>query len=106
MPTRINVLSSVASNRGGVHHMRLDTVAPIFADDGHKLADVIADIDRALAALDGLTEAELVEARAWIAECAWPDLDESEIADLTPKQIERGIARHYAGGIEAFRLSL
>ena len=46
---------------------------------------------------------EIRAAREWIAECVWRDLDEDDIADLTDRQVERGIARHYDGGIEAFR---
>lgn len=53
-----------------------------------------------------MTATEIEAAREWIAECAWPDLCDDEIAELTPRQIERGIARHYDGGIEAFRLSM
>lgn len=49
-----------------------------------------------------MTTEQLTEARGWIADCVWDDLDESEIADLSDAQIERGIRRHYDGGIEQF----
>jgi hypothetical protein len=51
-----------------------------------------------------LDQRELSEARAWIKDCVWLDLDSAEdIDDLSDLQIERGIARHFAGGIEEFK---
>jgi hypothetical protein len=44
---------------------------------------------------------DIVAMRAWIAECAWQE-DNETLAALTDAQIIRGIARHYAGGVEAF----
>lgn len=53
-----------------------------------------------------LTDSELCEARAWIADCHWleaeHDGDGEWIAELTPAQIERGLERHYAGGLVGF----
>lgn len=46
-----------------------------------------------------LTPAELAEARNWIADCEWAD----DTSNLTDAQVERGIARHYDGGIAGFR---
>lgn len=48
-----------------------------------------------------LTTRELAEARGWIADCGWAD-DVNAWA-LTDAQVERGIARHYAGGLAQFR---
>jgi hypothetical protein len=48
-----------------------------------------------------LTAEELAEARGWIADCMWSD--HIDPYALTDAQVERGIARHYSGGIEAFR---
>lgn len=50
-----------------------------------------------------LTPEELQEARGWIADCAWADLDPEDIDDLTDEQVLRGIARNYDGGIAGFK---
>ena len=52
-----------------------------------------------------LTADELTQAREWIADCQWPDLDESEIAGLSDGAIQKAVARHFDGGIESFKLS-
>lgn len=44
----------------------------------------------------------LDEARAWISDCSWPDLDPEEVDDMTDEQIRRGVERHYDGGWDAF----
>lgn len=49
-----------------------------------------------------LTAEQLTEARAWIAECLWADMCEEDIAELTDRRVERGIARHFGGGIAGF----
>ena len=48
-----------------------------------------------------LTPDELKAAREWISECYWPDLDDAD--ELSDREIERGIARHFDGGIAAFK---
>jgi hypothetical protein len=54
-----------------------------------------------------LIEAELDEARDWLKCCHWEDLRfndaDNVIDDLSDIQVERAIARHYEGGIQAFR---
>jgi hypothetical protein len=51
-----------------------------------------------------LTPAELAEARAWIADCTWRDLDtEDDVDRLTNEEVEAGIIRHYHDGLEGFR---
>lgn len=47
--------------------------------------------------------AELIEeARGWISECVWRDLEPEDIAGLSATAIFRGVAKHYAGGWAQF----
>lgn len=48
-----------------------------------------------------LNAEQLKLAKAWIADC----FDDVEVSELTNIQVERGIARHFDGGISAFLLS-
>ena len=48
---------------------------------------------------------ELLQAREWIADCQWPDLEESEVAGLSDGVIQKAISRHFDGGIQSFKLS-
>jgi hypothetical protein len=50
-----------------------------------------------------LTAEELAAAREWIADCVWRDLDADDVAELTDEEVTRGVARHYDGGLAAFR---
>lgn len=43
---------------------------------------------------------DIAAMRAWIADCYWPDLDDTDT--LTDAQVIRGVARHYTGGLTAF----
>jgi hypothetical protein len=52
-----------------------------------------------------LTPSQIKDARAWLAECAWPDMDPEDFETVPDHKIERGIARHYDGGIDSFILS-
>ena len=52
--------------------------------------------------LAALSPEVLADMRGWIADCAWPDLDPEEVAELTDYQVVRAINRHYAGGIGQF----
>lgn len=47
-------------------------------------------------------EAQLAEARDWIADCGWRDLEPEEVAELSPEQIMGGVNRHYVGGWASF----
>jgi len=50
-----------------------------------------------------VTAAELAAAREWIADCVWGDLERAaDIAALSDAAVERGIARHYSGGVAEF----
>jgi len=49
-----------------------------------------------------LNASQLRDARDWLAECQWRDLEPEDIAILTDAQVERGIAEHYEGGVLAF----
>ena len=51
-----------------------------------------------------LTPAELKHAREWILECQWRDIDsEEDLADFSDAQVERGIQKHFCGGIAEFK---
>jgi hypothetical protein len=41
-------------------------------------------------------------ARGWIADCAWADLGEGDVAELSDAQVIAGVSRHYEGGWAAF----
>jgi hypothetical protein len=49
-----------------------------------------------------MTVEHIQQARDWLSDCEWADLDADDIAQLTDVQIVTGIARHYDGGIEQF----
>lgn len=51
---------------------------------------------------DVLAGEALQEARGWLSDCAWADIDAVGIAALTPAQVTRAVARHYDGGMAAF----
>jgi hypothetical protein len=53
----------------------------------------------------GGTQALAAEARRWIADCEWADIDEIDAEDLSDAQALSGIARKYAGGLDAFTAS-
>lgn len=50
----------------------------------------------------GGTQALAAEARSWIADCEWADIDEIDAGDLSDAQALSGIARKHAGGLDAF----
>ena len=53
--------------------------------------------------IKSLTTTQILEARDWIADCEWGDLDDpTTIADLSDTEVIQGIKRHYAGGIPQF----
>ena len=51
-----------------------------------------------------LTKEQLEQAREWLADCTWPDVEDSEEfwTEFSDEQIERGIERHFGGGLKAF----
>lgn len=49
-----------------------------------------------------LTAKEIFEARAWLKDCDWPDIDEEGIDDLSDGEVVRAVARHFEGGISGF----
>lgn len=49
-----------------------------------------------------MTRTELKAALEWLMECSWGDMDPEDFEELTDAEIERGIKRHYCGGIEQF----
>lgn len=53
--------------------------------------------------LTGDLTGELVtEARGWLSDCSWDDMDPDEIDELSSTQVQRAIAQHYDGGIGQF----
>jgi hypothetical protein len=51
-----------------------------------------------------LTEKEIEEAKAWILDCEWFDIhSEDDLSDLSNIEIEKGIDKHYDGGLEQFK---
>jgi hypothetical protein len=61
-------------------------------------------LDETLAArgYPGGTKELAAEARDWIKDCQWVDLDEDAIGRLPDTQALSGIARKYDGGLDAF----
>ncbi|PAX52055.1 peptide ABC transporter substrate-binding protein [Brunnivagina elsteri] len=54
-----------------------------------------------------LTERELKEARDWLVDCAFADVDADDIYyKMDETEIARAIRQHYDGGVEAFRQSV
>jgi hypothetical protein len=52
-----------------------------------------------------LSPDEIAQAREWIADCQWPDLEPEEIKNLTAGEIARAVQRHFDGGVESFKAS-
>jgi hypothetical protein len=44
----------------------------------------------------------VTEARAWLSDCEWQDIDADGIAVLSDACVMRAVARHYEGGVRAF----
>jgi hypothetical protein len=53
-----------------------------------------------------LTDRELTEAREWVADCEWADLDAEDVPFLSAEQLVRAIETHWEGGLSAFRLAV
>jgi hypothetical protein len=49
-----------------------------------------------------LTGALVAEARDWLSDCYWSDMEADEIAELSSITVQRAIAQHYSGGIGQF----
>ena len=45
---------------------------------------------------------QIQQARQWLTECVWEDIDDDDINEMSDSHIVSGIARHYSGGIEQF----
>jgi hypothetical protein len=54
------------------------------------------------AAREGLDEQQLRDARTWVADCEWGDLEPEDVATLSSARLLRGIRRHYGGGLVGF----
>jgi hypothetical protein len=51
-----------------------------------------------------LSVAQITEARAWLCDCTWADVNDSDIMAMSAERIERAIQSHYEGGMDAFIL--
>lgn len=45
-----------------------------------------------------MSDRQIDEARAWIASCAWSDMDAEDIEALPGHMVVAGVEEHYAGG--------
>jgi hypothetical protein len=52
-----------------------------------------------------LTKQMIEDARDWVSECEWADMDDDDLSELTDKQIIQGITRHFDGGWSGFLAS-
>lgn len=57
---------------------------------------------RYLRILQQLTPQNIADAREWISDCEWGNLDPEDIAELSDIDIVRGVAKYYSGGWEEF----
>jgi hypothetical protein len=50
-----------------------------------------------------ITHAQIVEMRAWIADCGFMDLEMiGGVDELSDDEVIAGVSRHYGGGLEQF----
>ena len=52
-----------------------------------------------------LTAEHIQDAKEWMMDCYWSDMDEDDIADLSDGEVVRGVSRHFDGGWNAFLAS-
>jgi hypothetical protein len=52
--------------------------------------------------MEAVSKIEVREARAWLCDCVWADVDEDDILDLADAAIVRGVERHFEGGWAEF----
>jgi hypothetical protein len=51
-----------------------------------------------------LSPRELKLAREWIKECSWrEEYTEDEIDELSDQAVEKGVDRHFSGGVAEFK---
>jgi hypothetical protein len=79
-------------------------VCYILADGGMFSASELRD-DRLPTPALRLNAEQLAEARAWLCECVWADIEPEDIRELGPERIEAAVRRHFDGGIESFLLA-
>jgi hypothetical protein len=53
--------------------------------------------------MPNLTAEQLQSAREWLSDNHWADMEPEDFPFITDEDVVRGIARHYKGGLEAFR---
>lgn len=49
-----------------------------------------------------LTLAIVEDARVWLSDCVWADMDEEDFATLSPSAILAGVEMFYSGGLAQF----
>jgi hypothetical protein len=51
-----------------------------------------------------MTRQQIEDAKSWILDCEWGDLDAEDVPELSDTEVINGIARNYGGGIDQFIL--
>lgn len=103
-----SVASGVSTRIGDNHHMRLATVRAILQDDGYAPELIALDVEAMIVRADmrsitGLSADEVIDARDWLRDLVWANMEDEDFDALTHREIERAIERYFAGGIEGFR---
>jgi hypothetical protein len=49
-----------------------------------------------------MTPTMIREAKSWLSDLLFADVDEEDIEEMSDLEIVQGVARHYDGGIEQF----
>lgn len=52
--------------------------------------------------LEPLRGQDLSDARDWLKDCVWQDMEEDDFDGLSAEAVTRGVHRHYDGGLIAF----
>ena len=76
-----------------ISHYSITNYNGVFHVDGPGLDDVI------------ITAEHIQDAKEWMIDCEWSDMDEDDIADLSDGEVVRGVSRHFDGGWSAFLAS-
>lgn len=74
-----------------------ETLNEYLKEEGYKVINKLAKITH-----PGFTPEVIQEARDWISECSWNDLDADEIDDLSDEEVLKGVKKHYSGGLDGF----
>lgn len=103
--TIVDVLATQQYGEAGrFYHTWLEQITRY--DDGSEESSVVREHNRPQAAdiidMSTVTAEQIAEARGWIADCTWRELEEDDVPELTTEQVIKGIQRHYDGGWSQF----